>query len=48
MIITVTLNPVLDRTYQVSRLVFDDVVRSTPARLDWVVRASMYHAPYNP
>jgi 1-phosphofructokinase family hexose kinase len=35
MIITVTLNPVLDRTYVVPRLQFDDVLRSTPARLDW-------------
>jgi 1-phosphofructokinase family hexose kinase len=35
MIITVTLNPVLDRTYVVPRLQFDDVVRSAPARLDW-------------
>lgn len=35
MIITVTLNPVLDRTYLVPRLEFDDVLRSVPARLDW-------------
>jgi 1-phosphofructokinase family hexose kinase len=34
-IITVTLNPVLDRTYVVPRLEFNDVVRSAPARLDW-------------
>lgn len=35
MIITVTLNPVLDRTYMVPRLEFNEVLHSKPARLDW-------------
>jgi 1-phosphofructokinase family hexose kinase len=35
LIITVTLNPVLDRTYLVPRLQFNDILRSAPARLDW-------------
>ncbi len=35
MIITVTLNPVLDRTYLVPRLEFNEVIRSNSPRLDW-------------
>lgn len=35
MIITLTPNPVLDRTLTVPRLVFDDVLRATAVRLDW-------------
>lgn len=34
-IYTVTLNPAFDREYTVPDLVFDDVLRSTPCRLDY-------------
>ncbi len=35
MIVTVTPNPVLDRTLTVPRIVFDEVIRATASRLDW-------------
>ena len=35
MIVTVTLNPCLDRTLTVPRLAVDEVIRATDARLDW-------------
>jgi 1-phosphofructokinase family hexose kinase len=35
MIVTVTLNPVLDRTLIVPRINFDDVLRASEVRLDW-------------
>lgn len=35
MIVTVTPNPVLDRTLTVPRLVIDEVLRATSTRLDW-------------
>lgn len=35
MIVTVTLNPVLDRTLTVSRIVFNEMMRATASRLDW-------------
>jgi 1-phosphofructokinase family hexose kinase len=35
MIVTVTPNPVLDRTLTVLRIVFNEVVRATASRLDW-------------
>ncbi len=35
MIVTVTPNPVLDRTLTVPHLVMDDVLRATSTRLDW-------------
>jgi len=34
-IVTVTPNPVLDRTLTVPRIVFNEVTRATAARLDW-------------
>jgi len=34
-IVTVTPNPVLDRTLTVPRIVFDEVMRATSSRLDW-------------
>lgn len=35
MIVTLTPNPVLDRTLAVPRIEFDDVLRATSTRLDW-------------
>jgi len=35
MIVTVTPNPVLDRTLTVPRIVFNEVMRATSSRLDW-------------
>jgi len=35
MIVTVTLNPALDRTLTVPRILFDEMVQATAARLDW-------------
>ena len=35
MIVTVTPNPVLDRTLTVPRILFDEVTRATAAQLDW-------------
>ncbi|HSN74468.1 MAG TPA: 1-phosphofructokinase [Anaerolineae bacterium] len=35
MIVTLTPNPVLDRTLSVPHIEFDDVLRATSARLDW-------------
>ena len=35
MIVTLTPNPVLDRTLTVPRIAFDDVLRATAVRLDW-------------
>lgn len=35
MIVTVTSNPVLDRTLTVPRIVFNEMVRATASRLDW-------------
>jgi 1-phosphofructokinase len=35
MIVTVTLNPVLDRTLTVPHIVFNDMMRATASRLDW-------------
>jgi 1-phosphofructokinase len=35
MIITVTLNPSLDRTLAVPHIVFDEVMRATSSQLDW-------------
>jgi len=35
MIVTVTPNPVLDRTLTVPRIVFNEVMRATAVRLDW-------------
>ena len=35
MIVTVTPNPVLDRTLTVPHIAFDEVLRATSARLDW-------------
>lgn len=35
MIVTVTPNPVLDRTLTVPRIAFNDVIRATAVRLDW-------------
>ena len=35
MIVTLTPNPVLDRTLTVPRIEFDDVLRATSTRLDW-------------
>lgn len=35
MIVTVTPNPVLDRTLTVPRILFDEVMRATEVRLDW-------------
>jgi 1-phosphofructokinase family hexose kinase len=35
MIFTVTLNPVLDRTLTVSRILFDEMVRAASSRVDW-------------
>ena len=35
MIITLTPNPVLDRTLTVPHIEFDDVLRATSTRLDW-------------
>lgn len=34
-IVTVTPNPVLDRTLTVPRIVFNEVMRATSSRLDW-------------
>lgn len=34
-IVTVTLNPVLDRTLTVPHIAFDEMVRATESRLDW-------------
>jgi len=35
LIVTVTLNPALDRTLSVSRIAFNEVVRAVSSRLDW-------------
>lgn len=35
MIVTVTPNPVLDRTLTVPRIIFDEVTRATTVQLDW-------------
>lgn len=35
MIITVTLNPALDRTLIVPEIIYDEVLRSEPSQLDW-------------
>ncbi len=35
MIVTVTLNPVLDRTMSVSKITFNSVLRANQSRLDW-------------
>lgn len=35
MLITLTLNPVLDRTLTVPRIEFDEMIRATTTRLDW-------------
>ena len=35
MIVTVTLNPVLDRTLTVPRIIFNEMMRATSSRLDW-------------
>ena len=35
MIVTVTLNPVRDRTLTVERIIFDRMTRATSSRLDW-------------
>jgi 1-phosphofructokinase family hexose kinase len=34
-IVTVTLNPALDRTLTVERITFDETIRATSSRLDW-------------
>jgi 1-phosphofructokinase/6-phosphofructokinase 2 len=34
-IVTVTPNPVLDRTLTVPRIVFNEVIRAISSRLDW-------------